>query len=115
MDPAPSDAPRASAKPHAPIGHQIAGFVFGVLWGLGIGHLVVDVVLDVSRSPDNQILRFLLAIIGLLQFVWLLPIAFYGWRKRNVGLILGVLIASVPLIVLDAICFGPMYLYDQQH
>ncbi|MBI5363923.1 MAG: hypothetical protein HZA53_12140 [Planctomycetes bacterium] len=115
MSPNANDASNSSAKLYPALGKQILGFVIGLVGGLALGFGLVSLLIDLDRSPRSSAASFLLATVGLFQFLWLLPVAFYGWRKRNFGLILGVLLAAVPVIVLDAICFGPMYFDDGQY
>ncbi|MBK7874228.1 MAG: hypothetical protein IPJ77_00475 [Planctomycetes bacterium] len=96
------------------LANQIGGFILGVTSGLALGGGAIFLLLWFNVSPSSTVARFILGTIGLLQFLWLIPLALLGWRRRNVGLILGVLLAALPILVLDAVCFGPMYLLDQR-
>lgn len=105
----------STPSPPVPLARQLAGFALGLTLGLALGSGAIYVLNENNVSPGSTVARFLLAIIGLLQFLWLVPLALYGWRKRNIGLIVGVLLAALPILVLDAVCFGPMFLSDFMH
>ena len=110
-----TDGAPTPPKPYPAFGMQAIGLLAGLLCGLALGGGAIYVLNENNVSPGSTVARFLLAIIGLLQFLWLVPLALYGWRKRNIGLIVGVLLAALPILVLDAVCFGPMFLSDFIH
>jgi hypothetical protein len=115
LDPQPTEPSATGSRTWPTTGRQILGFFLGLAAGVFVSSIVVGILVRVDFPRGNgDELGLVFALIGLVQFVWLIPLAFVGWRRRNVGFLVGVLVASVPLLLVDALCFGPMYLFEHR-
>jgi hypothetical protein len=103
----------ATPAPQSEPVRQIVGFLVGLALGVGIGLVALSLVTRFAPDIHHPVGRVLIGGIGLVQFVWIVPLAFVGWKRRNVGLIVGLLFGSLPLMLLDLVCLGPAALLSQ--
>lgn len=110
VEPAP---PHASERTRPSPARQVLGFFLGLVGGGLLGAAALALIVFAPGSSKSSSVSFVAVVLCFVQFLWLIPLAFLGWRRRNIGFLVGVLLASVPLILLDALCFGPMYWFER--
>lgn len=96
----------SSARPSAPSATaQLLGFLLGgaLGCGLGLGAWVLAYRLEPVIGP--RVLLVVVLALGFVQFAWLIPLALWGWRRRNIGVLVGVISSSFLLLTMSA-CLG---------
>jgi hypothetical protein len=102
-------------RPYPSAVWQILGLFGGIAIGLALGIGATVLAIDIAqRSQTSSNGVFLLVTLSIVQFGWVLPLAWLGWRRRNVGFLVGVVISAVPLLVFTAICGGAASIVGQR-